>query len=266
MIFTKNRTILLSVLCSGCALVLAGLNLSGMQVSEAGENPVAVRPVPQEPRYAKDPVVLADRLLQRESDNLLVDPVCRGRLIREIGQVLVRVRNAYPAMAEISARQAHEPGTLLLGLEPDLFKAVSGLAEGEHGSVTSDTGYAKLDALHAKLGLSGVQPFPHTGVVVLHFSGQVNLEAACRAYRGIPRVRFCEPDARLGDGPDIEVSKLHGTWHIVARKAWGDCPAGCIHEELLFFTVENDKVSRVEALQAMDRTGFAALVANRGWD
>ena len=266
MMVTKRRKAPLFALCCGCTLVLAGLGLSYMEVLKADESSAAEHPVLQEPDAAADAVVLADRLLQRESTGLLLDPVQRDRLIHEIGQVLARIRDAYPAIVEISARQADEPGMLLLGLELDLLKVVSGLAEHKNGSITVRTGHVEFDALNAKLGLSDAQLFRHAGVVVLHFGGLVNLEAACRAYQRIPGVRFAEPDIRLGDGPDIEVSKVQGTWYVIVRKAWGDCPSGCIHEELLFFTVENGKVSRVEASQAMEKAGFAAIVANRGWN
>ncbi len=259
----KSQPPFLSVLYTSGALVLAGFALSGMEAAQASELPMVERPVSQEPDSAADAVVLADRLAQRESADLLLDPVRRDRLIREIGQVLARTRDAYPVVAEISARQDYESGTLLLGLELDLLKAVSGLEQ--HKPIAAYTGYAEFDALNAKLGLPGVQLFRHAGVLALHFSGLVNLEAACRAYQKIPGVRFAEPDTRLVDGPDLEVLKLGGTWYVVARKAWGDCPSGCIHEELLFFTVENGGVSRVEASQAMDRAGFARLVADRGW-
>ena len=49
----------------------------------------------------------------------------------------------------------------------------------------------------------------------------VNIEAACRAYRAIPGVRYAEPETLLGDGSDIEMVKDQGTWYVIVRKAWG---------------------------------------------
>ena len=52
------------------------------------------------------------------------------------------------------------------------------------------------------------------------------------------RRRAVIADARLVrrriDGSDIAMHKTSGNWHVVMRKAWGDCPSGCIHEETHF--------------------------------
>ena len=78
-------------------------------------------------------------------------------------------------------------------------------------------------------------------------------------------IGYAEPNVHLGDGPDIEASMSQGIWHVVVRNAWGDCPSGCVDEELFFFTVQGPDVERIERLRAMDRDVFAALVESRGW-
>ena len=69
----------------------------------------------------------------------------------------------------------------------------------------------------------------------------------------------------LGDGPDIDAVKSKGRWYVVARRAWGDCPSGCINEEFFFFIVNGADVERIDRAQAMDRAEFRELVMNRGW-
>ena len=74
-----------------------------------------------------------------------------------------------------------------------------------------------------------------------------------------------ESDAALGDGPDIEAAKADGRWHVVFRRAWGDCPSGCIDQELSFFTVTDGEARRIEPAQARGMDAFATLIAKRGW-
>ena len=210
----------------------------------------------------QDATVLAERLMRRDSDHLLLDPVRRDRLIREIGQVLVQVRTAYPVIADVSPRLDYRPGMLLVGLAPVLL-AGTVLAEREN---SMPTGFAKFDALNTRLGLSDVQVFRRTGVAALYFRKHVNLVAASRAYMNIPGVQFAQPDRQLGDGPDLEAGRVQGIWYVIARKAWGDCASGCIHEEFSFFTVENGIIRLIEGSQAMQEASFAALAATRGWD
>ena len=127
------------------------------------------------------------------------------------------------------------------------------------------TGYAEFDALNARLGLWAVQPYSSIGVVAMYFDERLNVDAAARLYLTLEGVEYAEPDARLGDGSDIEASKSYGNWHVIVRRAWGDCPSGCLHKEMSFFTVDNSEVERIETSRAMDMAAFAEIVAHRGW-
>lgn len=211
--------------------------------------------------------ILADRITRRRSDDLLFDVEQRGELIAEIEQILSQIRDAYPAMMEIGIRETHQPRTLLIGLKPDLFEAVAGPASGREGSAVPRTGHVEFDTLNASLGLQVVELFPllPSGPVIFHFGEHLNIDAAIRAYTAIEGVEYAEPDTFLGDGSDIDAYKSHGTWHVVVRKAWGDCPSSCLYQELFFFTVEGGEVDQIEGVQAMNMAAFAELVATRGW-
>ena len=245
-----------------CALVLAGSGASFLEASEGAEAPTVVPAAPWEPPSPTEATILADRILRGESDDLLLDANRRHALGHEIEGVLVRIRDAYPAMAEISAREDHKPATLLLGLEPDLFETVSGQLDGERRSVTLRTGHAEFDALNAKLGLWAVRPFSSAGVAAMYFRERLNIDAARRAYLAMVGVTYVELDALLGDGSGIEATKSQGIWYVVFRKAWGDCPAGCIYEDVSFFTVDNSGVERIEPTRAKSMAGFSELAVN----
>jgi len=155
------------------------LTLAGSGAVGAAGAPVVVRvddqsrPTPTVPTEA---VVLAHRILQRESDDLLVDAGQRRELAGEIDLVLSRIRETYPTMADLTVRQ---------------------------------NGF--------------------------------------------------------GDGPDIDAVKSQGTWYVAVRRAWGDCPAGCIFQEIFFFTVTGSDVERIARAQAMDMILFVDLLKNTGW-
>ena len=245
-------------------LAVSGVSLS-TQAWGADAAPMVVRAGSPNPPVVSEAALLADRILARESDGLLLDEKRRRELAREIESVLKRLRYAYPEVEKISARAAHQPGVLLLGVKPGLFRAVADLLEDKNGPVALRTGNAAFDALNAKLGLQAVRPYHHTGVLVMHVSERANVGAAQRAYRKIAGVEYTEPDAYLGDGSDIEAAKTGGVWHIVIRKAWGDCPAGCIYKKLFFFTVKEGQVERVEPARAVDTLAFRKLLWIRRW-
>ncbi len=252
---------------AACGLVL----LSGLgfppksQASETAPAPTVVLADSLEPAEVSESAVLALRILARETDDLLLDAKRRRGLAREIEGVLKRLRYAHPEMAKVSARTAHLPGVLLLGVRPGLFKAVAGLLEGTSGPVALRTGNRAFDALNARLELRAVRPYRHMGVLLMRLSRRANVGAAQRAYMAIEGVEYAEPDAHLGDGPDIEAAKSGGVWHVVVRRAWGDCPAGCIYKKLSFFTVAGGEVERIEPSNAMKMSGFRKILTIRNW-
>ena len=209
-------------------------------------------------------VVLAHRILQRESTEFLLDAGHRRVLAREIEAVLSRIRDADPSAAALTVRPSHTLGRLILDLQPDLLLALSDHLDDATGLVELRTGWAEFDALNARLGLSAVTLLPALGTAVFHVDEKVNIEAAVTAYAAMDGVNHAEPNALLGDGPDIDASKTNGTWHVVVRRAWGDCPSGCLHEQLSFFTVTDTDVERIEPARAMVMVEFATLLDKRG--
>lgn len=226
---------------------------------------VVVRADPLNPEPLPEAALLAHRILARESKGLLVDEKRRSERAREIEGVLKRLRYAHPEIEKISARAAHLPGVLLLGVKPGLFGAVSRILAGRKDTVELRTGNRAFDTLNAKLGLRAVRPYRHTGVLVMHLSGHLNVKAARRAYMKVAGVEYAEPDSFLGDGSDIEAAKSGGVWRILVRKAWGDCPAGCIYKKLFFFTVKDGDFERIEPERAMESPEFRKILETRNW-
>ena len=205
--------------------------------------------------------ILAERILGRESDTLLFDDERRHALARETARVLERIRDRHPVLSAVPARRERRPARLLLGLEPGLFDAVAGPRGG--GIVT---GHGAFDALGAKLGVTGIRLFPSLRIAELETGPLVNIDAAIEAGLAVDGVTFAEPDAIPGDGSDIEAVELGGLWHVVFRKAWGDCPSGCMNAELFFFAVDGTAVTRLGRREARAIAAFRALLARRGWD
>ena len=228
--------------------------------------PVVLPPDAWEPPMLAEADILADRLLRRDDDSLLLDAAERDDLAREIAAVLSRIRDAYPTVADVTVWADYAFGELLLTLEPWLFETVSSLLEGQTEPVVLRTGHAAFDALNESLGLSVVvESLPRFRTVTFYFNEYLNVPAAAAAYAALEDIEYADPNAYVGDGPDIDMVKAAGRWYVVARRAWGDCPAGCINEELYFFIVDGAGAQRIDPAQAMGIAEFRELVTNRGW-
>ena len=262
----KDSITVIAVLLSACCVLAVGCSES-TQSDAPGETaaPVVVRPDAWEPPMLTETDVLADRLLRREGDGLLLDAAERQELAGELGPVLFRIRDVYPAVADIAVWADYAFGELLLGLEPSLFEAVMSLLEGQTEPVVLRTGNAAFDTLNERLGLTAVDVFPRFETVIFYFKEYLNVPAAAAAYAALEGIEYAEPNIYLGDGSDIDAVKSAGRWYVIVRRAWGDCPAGCINEELLFFIVDNAEVNQVDPARAMDIAEFRELVMNRSW-
>lgn len=265
---SKNRIALIFIrLAACCVLALAGCSDSrGPEAADESETPTVMPSEPSETPIPREAVILAHQILQDEDGALLVDMARQDELAREIDDILSRIREAYPEVAGITARERYVSGVLLIGLEPELFAIVSALLEDQAESVMLHTGYAEFDSLNEQLGLSEiVQVFPTSKIVTLYFNKYLNVPAAAAAYATLEGVEFAEPDAYVGDGSDIDAAQSAGRWYVVVRRAWGDCPAGCTNEELYFFIVNDAEVERIDHAPAMERAEFRELVTNRRW-
>ena len=216
-----------------------------------------------------DPVILARRVILRsdyETESGIPD-FPGYSLIDDIARVLGLIRAVSPEMVEVSARLKWEPGTLILGLEPSLFEAVSvGLPE-ERISGPFCTGHPEFDALNAAVGLRGVEilPFEYALAIVIRFHPRECVHSATISYHGIEGIIYASPEFILGDDSDIEVLWSDGKWYAVFRRAWGDCPSGCIFSELHFFVEHEGDVKRIDPERAAEIEGFARILAERGW-
>ena len=212
-----------------------------------------------------DASALARRILQFEESGVLADGLHPDRLEREIGNVLRLIRDRYPAMTEVTARPPISG--ILLTVEGSLRGDIaSAWTESEAGSLIP-VGHAAFDDLNAKLGLEAAEFWPASDIVILHFAELANPRAAVEAYLAVAGVADAELDRLLTDGPDIALSTRDGVWHVVMRNAWGDCPAGCIHDELHFFTVKDGHAERMVEEIALEIPEFRTLklLAGSGW-
>ena len=208
---------------------------------------------------------LADRILRREGGGLFQDDERQYALGHEVKQALSLIRRAYPAVAEVRVREEYRPGRIILGLEGELRDIVIGTWNDDSALAPPPTGHAAFDALNAKLGLSAAETLRHGGYAFLDVDERVNVVEATIAYFMIDGVAYARPEWAVGGSPDIDAAKVRDTWHFVFRNAWGDCPAGCIHSELSFFTVAGGEVERIEPPEARAMDPFATLLADRGW-
>ena len=216
-----------------------------------------------------DAEILTHKILQRarEAEDFYFDIPQRNQLIDEIEQVLSAVRAAYPSMNEIHAVTDLIPGVIVVSLERDFYEIVRNKIQDKQGQIRFETGYAEFDALNAKLEVQAVYLGSSIGRhLVLYFHNHLNLNVAGEAYSMVEGVERAYPESTLGISTDIKAFKQGQTWYVIFRNAWGDCPAGCIYQELFCFTVTGTDVEMIPTAQAQTMPPFQELDSRqRNW-
>ncbi len=110
-----------------------------------------------------------------------------------------------------------------------------------------------------------IPPFEYTRVIVITFDPREHVYSAGASYEKIEGVVCARPSSVLGDDSDIEVLWSEGKWYAVFRRAWGDCPAGCIFSELHFFVEHEGEVKRIDPKRAAEIEEFAKILAECKW-
>ena len=204
--------------------------------------------------------------MARETADFYFDLPQRNRLIGEIEGVLSLIRVAYPPMGEIHARDRPEPGILWIHLERDFSETLKERFQDKQGQIRFETGNAEFDALNAKLGVQNVRWDGDTFTrLFLYFDWRLNFRVAIEAYSKVEGVQHVWRNPVAGDSPDIKAFKQGATWYVIFRHGWGDCPAGCIYEELFCFTVRGTAVALIPTAQAETMPPFQGLVPEGDW-
>ena len=202
--------------------------------------------------------ILADEILERETEDFFFDIAQRNRLIGEIERVLSLIRAAYPPMTQIhtTERSASVPGMLVIDLEPDFSETLKELIEDKQGQIRFETGNAEFDALNAKFGLQKVLL---SRDLFLYFDRHLNLRTAIEAYSMVEGVRWVRGSASIGEHDTITASKQGATWYVIFKHGWGDCPSVCFYREFFCFTVTGTDVELIPTAQAQTMPPFQAL-------
>ena len=212
------------------------------------------------PTKRPDAEILADTILAQETEDFYFDIPQRNQLIGEIERVLSLIRVAYPPMSEIHAEEWYEPGMLLIYPEPDFYEMLKEMLQDKQGTFRFETGYAEFDALNAKLGVQEVLlGGDFLRAVIFFFDERLNLRVASEAYSMVKGVQRAKAEGPLGTSTDIQAFKQGETWYFIFRNGWGDCPAGCVYQELFCFTVTGTDVEMIPTTQARTMPPFQEL-------
>ncbi len=252
-------------------ILLMGFSINGCDhaeeaavlIDKAAEPPVVTiinrlsdgPPVPDR----SDAEILADRILQRETDDFYFDIPQRRQLVGEIEGVLSLIRAAYPLMNAIRVQKEALPGVLLIHPERDFDKILKELLQDKQGLFRFETGNADFDALNAKLGVHAVK-WASWGLSLI-FDRHLNLRVASEAYSMVEGVQHVSINYPPGMGNNIKAFKQGETWYVIFWNGWGDCPSGCIHHELFCFTVRGTDVESIPTAQAQTMRSFQELDA-----
>lgn len=102
------------------------------------------------------------------------------------------------------------------------------------------TGNESVDTLLQEYTLTLEDYLEFAPAAVLRSERALNPVALSAMFEGIDGVRYAEQNGYAGDSDDIRAENVDDAVRLRYSRAWGDCPAGCIHRTTWTFRVDND--------------------------
>jgi hypothetical protein len=149
-----------------------------------------------------------------------------------LGSLRAQFHDSIPPLQSITFRPCWMPGEIA-GM----------LTEAASAEVRAGT-YTGMDSLNAVLRLARMDTtsFSFSPAQIyyhLHFEGRLHPERLVEMYRDLPSVETVNTGYICFDGSALYPRIIDGGVGYLFRRAWGDCPAGCIFSEFWYFRVRS---------------------------
>lgn len=143
-----------------------------------------------------------------------------------VGEELRILRETYgaeiPEVLDLRHRAPWDPTDLLLVADEETARAIL------------NEEYDAWDTLNETYGLQDIHSLRYDGFV-LRFARPWHPCRLGELYRELPGMVLVEPNGIIGDSSNVHAWEHDGQRTYLFRKAWGDCPAGCISALYWYF-------------------------------
>jgi len=144
----------------------------------------------------------------------------------DLHAIRAEFRDEYPFVDSLWFQPPWRPGAITIGFRESVCWEI------EEGS------YHEWDELNVTFGLAETRIFswPWEGcTVVLRFETMLHPGRLSDFYRPLRGVSYVSPGGAVGDWQNVYPWEAQGIRTYLFRKAWGDCPCGCIYNEYVYF-------------------------------
>jgi hypothetical protein len=171
------------------------------------------------PLFAQGPSCGEATVLGLELSGELVAPVS---VVSQIAQDLAIIREAHPAVAEITAYPSWAPGMLLVSFtEPAWVEYLAG-------------SYAGLDSLNGEYGMVVAHQYLYVRMILLESQECYNPTVLADAYSTLGGVQNAYVNGTMGGDDDITCMQLG---QYTFEHGYGDCDNGCAYTHYWDFSV-----------------------------
>jgi len=149
-----------------------------------------------------------------------------AELAAAVGEELRVLRETFggeiPEVLDLRYRPPWAPSDLLLVADEETARAIL------------NEEYEAWDDLNETYGLEDIHSLRHEAFV-LRFGRSWHPCRLGELYLELPGMVLVEPNGIVGDSSNLHAWEHDGRRTYLFRKAWGDCPAGCIHALYWYF-------------------------------
>jgi hypothetical protein len=191
--------------------------------------------------YLSTPYALAAQAMDPE------EPVVPAELVESIRADLELIDVVFPGASSWWATAPFVPGYMVLYLtdegveswESGTFSELEALLDQYEGEVT---GFRKWESLGG-------------GYVDINFAGPLNTPLLFPVFDELNGVDYASVNGFIGDGDRAYYIPESGLY--IFRHGYGDCPSGCINQDVYYFQVKDGTVTQLDLETAITLSGFS---------
>jgi hypothetical protein len=175
------------------------------------------------------------------------EPVVPEELIAQIDGDLELIEVLLPGASSWWAFGPFVPGSLLLRLSK------AGVEKWESAAFPELE--ALLDQYSGTVSDFRVLEYNGTGAMKILFAEPLNPQPLYPVFAALSGIEYAGQEGYIGDGDRAFL--VRGTGLYIFRHGYGDCPSGCINQDLYYFTVEDNEVTQLDLEEAQALSGFS---------
>ena len=203
---------------------------------------------------------LAGEMLSRQGVDRIENWSKVLEMSAELERILQLIKIQEPKISDFTFYPPCLPGVVIFSPEPGLSSELKSQINENVELISLKTSDPYFNRINQRFGLHAIYYFDYFDSYMLYYDARADSSEIATLHQVNGSARIAEPDCRVSDGPFMKANKDQNAWFVFVSLAWGDCMAGCIYRDRMFFEISGNKVKSIPLEEVRKYRAFDEIV------